>query len=498
MSMRQVGTRSSPQCPLTCSSHPNIVQICAGASYGNLHATVFHGDLVPFRQYIAGRSPMSTVYLHGLYLSEWRQVSSYFDSMFLRETYSDEFTIWIRSSSGQLCADFTNPSLHDTVYLWESPYDLIPDLHGPTVFDAKNDETLAIHCLSLEQYHAICGHRLAQGRSSFVYTTATSFTPGTVVSWPMPPASEDLRDVGHEIAFLPDVPCECSGWIVFGEGGVENLMENGWMRYEYNEAFNTPILLAVGTSQLAECWLAQANYVFSSLHLESNLENYVLVAAVEFTVIVPDQMVDCPPGYLFFCPGEDFQVGTSSCKWPDNPAYWSLGPSGVERLSVEEATRRGFPPLELTTEVQRRSWDASIYAGLRQFHRAKGFDPKSQDVARHLGLPLFQLSGNVDPPFAHVERYGEEHDDGDRDKAEGSQGNDGEDSKLKATDKNGDRANVETNGQDEREVEGTEGNGLRTDDPPLEDSSSPSDAGQIPLAGGSGSKRTAQLPTLRS
>ncbi|KAJ7168878.1 hypothetical protein C8R46DRAFT_1350372 [Mycena filopes] len=44
--------------------HPNIVQICAGASYGNIHATLFHGDLVPFKHYIAGCSPIVTVYLY--------------------------------------------------------------------------------------------------------------------------------------------------------------------------------------------------------------------------------------------------------------------------------------------------------------------------------------------------------------------------------------------------------------------------------------------------
>ncbi|KAJ7153842.1 hypothetical protein C8R46DRAFT_897824, partial [Mycena filopes] len=84
-----------------------------------------------------------------------------------------------------------------------------------------------------------------------------------------------------------------------------------------------------------------------------------------------------------------------------HPAYWSLDPSGVERLSTEEATRLGFPPLELTTKVWGMSWDASVYDGLRQFHQAKGFNPESQDVARHLGYPLYQLSEEVDPLFAH-------------------------------------------------------------------------------------------------
>lgn len=34
---------------------------------------------------------------------------------------------------------------------------------------------------------------------------------------------------------------------------------------------------------------------------------------------------------------------------------------------------------------------------------SKGFDPDSQDVTVHLGEPLYQLSGEVEAPFAHGE-----------------------------------------------------------------------------------------------
>ncbi|KAJ7446090.1 hypothetical protein FB451DRAFT_791228 [Mycena latifolia] len=46
-------------------------------------------------------------------------------------------------------------------------------------------------------------------------------------------------------------------------------------------------------------------------------------------------------------------------------------------------------------------WDTRVYAGLRQFHKAKGFEPCSQDLARHLGHPLFQLSSGVEAPFVY-------------------------------------------------------------------------------------------------
>jgi hypothetical protein len=68
---------------------------------------------------------------------------------------------------------------------------------------------------------------------------------------------------------------------------------------------------------------------------------------------------------------------------------------------MEDATALGFPSISLSTSVHGDSWDASVYAGLRQFHQAKGFDPDSQDVAHHLGKPLYQLARETDIPFAH-------------------------------------------------------------------------------------------------
>ena len=108
-----------------------------------------------------------------------------------------------------------------------------------------------------------------------------------------------------------------------------------------------------------------------------------------------------PLGYLFVCPENDLQIGPSSFRLPDCPAYWSLDPSGAERLSPEEAAELGFPSIELETAIFADSWSADVYAALRQFHQAKGFDPDSQDVARHLGYPLYQVSSAMDPLFAH-------------------------------------------------------------------------------------------------
>ncbi|KAJ7036907.1 hypothetical protein C8F04DRAFT_999528, partial [Mycena alexandri] len=140
------------------------------------------------------------------------------------------------------------------------------------------------------------------------------------------------------------------------------------------DVFNTEIILTV-YSYGREGWFSQANHIFSRLQIPSNLDDYVLVEGVYFTITIGNAGEDLYPGYLFLCPKEDFQTSPSSVSWPNCPAYWSLDPEGVEILSTEEAARLGFPSFQLATEVEGSSWDPSVYAGLRKFHEAKGFDP---------------------------------------------------------------------------------------------------------------------------
>jgi hypothetical protein len=76
-----------------------------------------------------------------------------------------------------------------------------------------------------------------------------------------------------------------------------------------------------------------------------------------------------------------------------------LDPSGVDRLSSEDAKILGFPSIHIETVIDGVGWDDSVYAGLRQFHQAKDFDTEGRDLAKHLGYPLYELS-NINYPFA--------------------------------------------------------------------------------------------------
>jgi hypothetical protein len=89
---------------------------------------------------------------------------------------------------------------------------------------------------------------------------------------------------------------------------------------------------------------------------------------------------------------------------PECPAYWSLDPSGAECLNEEDARNHGFPDLDFKVRVGGRTWDDSVYDGIRQFQEARGLDPYSHEVPLQLGQSLYQVSGQEDALFARGKR----------------------------------------------------------------------------------------------
>ncbi|KAJ6566316.1 hypothetical protein B0H19DRAFT_708892 [Mycena capillaripes] len=242
-------------------------------------------------------------------------------------------------------------------------------------WSAANEEGMIIKSLTLEKYHEICTFHLA--RNQFMTTsTHLPVTLGTVVS--TPPTDRPDKSVG--IAFSPNadvLPCR---WETSGRALAERTQE-GWTRFSTSDAFDSTLRLRCFLLD-HESWLIQENYMFSRLHITSNLEDCVVLDHVYFEIKILTTTDEPPTGFLFLCPETDFQIGPFSLYWPDCPAYWSFDPFGIDRLNAEEAADFAFPSLELTTQINGKRWDNRVYAGIREFQRTKGFDPESQDVAR--------------------------------------------------------------------------------------------------------------------
>ncbi|KAJ7236703.1 hypothetical protein C8J57DRAFT_1479166 [Mycena rebaudengoi] len=373
--------------------HPNLVQIYGAANSCGVYATVIHDDLIPFDHFLNLHrdSSIITVYMLAFCYTEWQEARSYLNSVFVVDSWNA--TYWIRRASGRLCADFSpnnsGPGYYSVIPL--SPDDLI-SLNRPI------EEGTIISLLTLEQYHWTLYYHLSTESPSVSISPEETVKLGSVISWS---ASTGL-DRLVEIAFLPEVDVDYRPAWSSVVVGVE--LVDGWSRYNSSQIlsrnfkFNQTIYCSNNDS-----WLSQANHFFSCVQITSDHSDYGFVAEVRFEITIEETEQTPPEGYLFLCPRTNFKTGPNSFRWPACPAYWSLDPFGDERLSAEDAENQGFPSIELTSRMWGRSWDASIYAGLRQFHQDKGFDPDSQNVARHLGHKLFQVVSNHDLPFVYVE-----------------------------------------------------------------------------------------------
>ncbi|KAJ7034847.1 hypothetical protein C8F04DRAFT_1347072 [Mycena alexandri] len=290
--------------------------------------------------------------------AEWTRVSNYVRSLG-QGMGSRECTLWIRNSTGRLSVDLVPPDTLTEALVHSSYLTSNETSHQQTATPSgsSNIEILAIESLELGEYHFVSAVCLDHQWGASISTSA-AVNLGAVISR----ALQHQYEEHAEIAFLAGINFQNNGW---QEAKIQELVRNGWSR-----------------------WMSQANHVFSRLQITSSLEDYVLIYDIYFTITIRDAGENPPPGYLFLCPKEDCQIGPNSFTWPKIPAYWSLGPEGDEVLSTEEAARIGFPSFQLTTDVFGKFWDTSVYTGLHQFHRAKGFDPDSEEVALHPGYPL--------------------------------------------------------------------------------------------------------------
>ncbi|KAJ7748457.1 hypothetical protein B0H14DRAFT_443508 [Mycena olivaceomarginata] len=189
-------------------------------------------------------------------------------------------------------------------------------------------------------------------------------------------------------------------------------MEDRWFRVTCDFVMNLEHHIYFGASGSSGMpWLSQANHVFSRLGITSNFEDYILLSYIFVEITVSPTIPRPPKGYLFLCPPEQFHIGPSTSSNDQNVRPIGLCiHRGLNGLVGKMQLVSDFPVSEFWSMRWGYSWDSSVYEGLRQFHRAKGFDPDSQELALHLGEPLYELSSQTNPPFAHF--HEEEHSAG--------------------------------------------------------------------------------------
>ncbi|KAJ7768282.1 hypothetical protein B0H16DRAFT_1882189 [Mycena metata] len=367
--------------------HPNVVQLYGTVSSGGLYATVFHDGLAGASQQVHGgiRSSMiSTVYLYGFFKKELGDAIHYLDPAFSGDIAWQIILqpgFWIRRSTGRICVEPSKNFQFNR--LAHPPAGDLPDLPLPALRGDR--ENSMISSLTLPQYHEICYSYLA--KTHWFRAFHDTIRAGAIIS----------VQTKEEIAQIPNIGVDDTGWRDPGGEDHRVVMENGWTRFYC--PYGPVMHRILWPRHRGTCWLSQANHISNQYPISVN---HGWVWQIKYEIIFSTLSDDLPGAYLFLCPMNDLRSedGSFIGERPECPAYWSFDPAGREQLSPDVVSAIGLPSLGWEREILCRSWDTHVYSGLSQFHAAKGFDPNTQDVARHLGEALYELS--CDPRIEEV------------------------------------------------------------------------------------------------
>ncbi|KAJ7056896.1 hypothetical protein C8F01DRAFT_1152630 [Mycena amicta] len=389
--------------------HPNILQLYGIANSRQMFAALYHDELIPMDEILdrAHNSPLSRVRARvqwGMeYWPAYKHLKSS-DPNAARQASAHFF----RASTGTFC-----------LYLTGSPWNASPPQYPalgtpPQLGDLNiwlaNTDAAIVAAHSLQQLYEICGSRNVHAYEQGNILGWLRF-PGKI-NWELKPA---LVAVGcnryYELACIPgrcnvhlDESWRPPGSSSYGDW-ILTKMPNGWMRGALNRWHRVyarfTLQCNIGLTQVDGHfeypqnkfnfpWFSQADHVFKSLGI-SGAERcrYRLLDRKEMTVHFDFPRHRRTPlrGYIFLCPSASAWDTTFPV---EDIAYWSMDPSGNERLSADEATARGLPPFHVETRVGGLEFEELLYEEIRAIHEVKGFDPDSQDAAQYMGYPLFE------------------------------------------------------------------------------------------------------------
>ncbi|KAJ7605161.1 hypothetical protein FB45DRAFT_1042604 [Roridomyces roridus] len=386
--------------------HPNILQVFAVSSFPGTYAVVAHDDLAPYDEFLECRRPSAivTVFFYACWKMDRELADEY--SLGLDPEYDPDLaTHWVRRSTGRLCLDLGSSHIHEPA-LYSFRLQISAHLANKNLND-PDLEPKALQYLSIDQFHDICWLELLEPTYLGI-PVDWEVSLGAVMCVP----SDGLQNA-VEIAALSGNDLASSRWMCAHVRG--ETMGTGWTRFNCADIQGRKISLSVyydgGSTRYS--WLSQANYIFKCTGVTSSFHNYGFVEEIFFEVDVSSLLPEdgIPTGYLFLCPFGHFMTGTDSntFRWPPRPWFWSRDAAGRSPLSSEEAATQGFPSITLSTELEGYACDASVYAGLREFHAAKGFDPESQELAIQFDYPLFELSRASRVDRNHASCVGDSH-----------------------------------------------------------------------------------------
>ncbi|ESK81025.1 hypothetical protein Moror_16281 [Moniliophthora roreri MCA 2997] len=191
----------------------------------------------------------------------------------------------------------------------------------------------------------------------------------------------------------------------------ETVLDNGLTRFQLDLTRGQKVHLDVWyhACVFLRGWLSQSSRVFDAIEVAEGKEDFFIVhppvlmiqssqhpTATSRTLRndeYPVKITPPTPIYLFLHPLPMSVLELVS--WIEGrPCFWSFDETGQSRMSEEECERWGLPVPTLSKDsVRLPSWPTHVYTALRDWQKARGFDPTTSDWARHMGFPEWEIVG---------------------------------------------------------------------------------------------------------
>ncbi|KAK6966768.1 hypothetical protein R3P38DRAFT_3152229 [Favolaschia claudopus] len=402
--------------------HPNFMQLFGVSTANGLYAAVFHHEYIPFEQALESYtvSPTHVMYFFDFFESQFFKHGSYLlsiagnlkaslDSSGNRiELSNRQCTPWLHRT-GIVCFEIA----HSDVWYYDQ---IITDrAESPAVHQAWSQHSYdtaiqsAEHLLPPQELSKMvlsldfnAYYQFLVSRSKlpkYRHTTLEHTASVRVSSWVVLDAERIVR----EVSFLIDPQ-------VSGGSRVNTIFtrdQRGWYCKMLSDFRRNPVdqcidfhdeclISLCAWSTQKEAWLSQADHVLSQLGLDFGVCSVVTGVNVHARIhpskpSISEAILFIPPRSAFLTPD-----GTR-LQYPAEQPYW-FDTWHQESLSADKAERLGLPVIELSIDFESVYLDKSTLELIRAFHQGKGFDPDSQNIAKHLGHPLYYFGNEGDPP----------------------------------------------------------------------------------------------------
>ncbi|KAK1219116.1 hypothetical protein PQX77_018175 [Marasmius sp. AFHP31] len=358
-------------CEVSRSLFSEVAQVYA-IDKGTIPSMVFWHNLVPLVQVLSNVGELVRRYLENL-RRQWK---------------CDYGEMWLDPTRGVVCRGPKGPRSYIRVSALR-----IKDL--PPTAELLQEEVL-VRFLGCQ--------KLREADDAFMYVMALAAIGKDVPEWVnRPTIFSALTKTPIAVANniwesrrdnLVERTCLENGWTRFRLDG------DGWLALRLNESID-----------VRKAWLLQASSIFHArgVSLDNDLKDFYLIyleALLNGTVDVSPSKCQLrrqqPIFFFLYPPPPNLPNGETS-----SLHHWSFHEDGHSHISPELCFHLGLP-VELdyySPSCYSCSWPATTYKYFHQYQIARGFDPTTADLARHLGYD------NIFQPLGDSDRFEDVHKD---------------------------------------------------------------------------------------